>query len=34
MTYPVIPAEAGTSSRIGTTGLPEVPAFAGMTVTS
>jgi hypothetical protein len=28
----VIPAEAGTSGREVTAGLPEVPAFAGMTV--
>ncbi len=30
----VIPAEAGTSGQEGTAGLPEVPAFAGMTVLS
>ena len=30
----VIPAEAGTSGREGTAGLPEVPAFAGMTALS
>jgi hypothetical protein len=29
---PVIPADAGTSVHERTTGLPEVPAFAGMTV--
>jgi hypothetical protein len=28
----VIPAKAGTSGRKVTAGLPEVPAFAGMTV--
>ncbi|HYI38714.1 MAG TPA: 2-oxo acid dehydrogenase subunit E2 [Allosphingosinicella sp.] len=28
---PVIPAKAGTSGRDGSAGLPEVPAFAGMT---
>jgi len=28
---PVIPAEAGISGRKGSAGLPEVPAFAGMT---
>ena len=27
----VIPAKAGTSGRAGSVGLPEVPAFAGMT---
>jgi hypothetical protein len=27
----VIPAEAGIPGRKGTAGLPEVPAFAGMT---
>jgi hypothetical protein len=27
----VIPAKAGTSGQEGTGGLPEVPAFAGMT---
>jgi hypothetical protein len=27
----VIPAEAGTSGREVSAGLPEVPAFAGMT---
>jgi len=30
--YSVIPAKAGTSGRKGTAGLPEVPAFAGMTI--
>jgi hypothetical protein len=30
----VIPAKAGTAGRKGTAGLPEVPAFAGMTVVS
>jgi len=28
---PVVPAEAGTSRRKGTVGLPEIPASAGMT---
>ena len=32
MTIAVIPAKAGTSGRQGTTGLPEAPAFAGVTV--
>jgi hypothetical protein len=27
----VIPAKAGTSVRKGTVGLPEAPAFAGVT---
>jgi len=27
----VIPAKAGTSGRKGSAGLPEVPAYAGMT---
>jgi hypothetical protein len=31
MSFSVIPAEAGTSLRKGTAGLPQVPAFAGMT---
>jgi hypothetical protein len=31
LNIPVIPAKAGTSGREGTAGLPEVPAFAGMT---
>jgi hypothetical protein len=31
MMLPVIPVEAGTSDRIVSAGLPEVPAFAGMT---
>jgi hypothetical protein len=30
---PVIPAKAGTSGREASAGLPEIPAFAGMTVT-
>jgi hypothetical protein len=31
MNYPVIPAKAGTSGQEVSAGLPEVPAFAGMT---
>jgi hypothetical protein len=31
MSYLVIPAKAGTSGQDVTAGLPEVPAFAGMT---
>jgi hypothetical protein len=31
MIIPVIPAKAGTSGREVSVGLPEVPAFAGMT---
>jgi hypothetical protein len=31
MTRTVIPAKAGTSGREVSAGLPEVPAFAGMT---
>ena len=31
MARAVIPAEAGTPGRKVTEGLPEVPAFAGMT---
>ncbi|HEX8125822.1 MAG TPA: ComEC/Rec2 family competence protein [Allosphingosinicella sp.] len=34
MSHRVIPAEAGTSGREVTGGLPEVPAFAGMTAVS
>jgi hypothetical protein len=34
MSYPVIPAKAGTSGRKVSAGLPEVPAFAGMTVSA
>ncbi|MEA3010950.1 MAG: hypothetical protein QOJ91_2642 [Sphingomonadales bacterium] len=30
----VIPAKAGTPGRIVSAGIPEVPAFAGMTVAS
>jgi hypothetical protein len=30
-TLAVIPAKAGIPGRKGTAGLPEVPAFAGMT---
>ncbi len=32
MASPVIPAKAGTSGQEVAAGLPEVPAFAGMTV--
>jgi hypothetical protein len=32
MTFSIIPAEAGTAGREVSAGLPEVPAFAGMTV--
>jgi hypothetical protein len=32
MSGSVIPAEAGTPARRSSAGLPEVPAFAGMTV--
>jgi hypothetical protein len=28
---PVVPPKAGTSGREGSAGLPEVPAFAGVT---
>jgi hypothetical protein len=31
MSQPVIPAKAGTPGREVSVGLPEVPAFAGMT---
>jgi hypothetical protein len=31
MSFTVIPAKAGTSGQEDTAGLPEVPAFAGMT---
>jgi len=31
MSNSVIPAKAGTSGRKGTAGLPEAPAFAGVT---
>ena len=31
MSKPVIPANAGTSGREVSAGLPEIPAFAGMT---
>jgi hypothetical protein len=31
MSFIVIPAKAGTPGQEGTVGLPEVPAFAGMT---
>jgi hypothetical protein len=31
MRYPVIPAKAGTSGRKVAAGLPEAPAFAGVT---
>jgi competence protein ComEC len=34
VSHPVIPAEAGTSGREVSAGLPEVPAFAGMTALS
>jgi hypothetical protein len=31
MAIPVIPAKAGTPGREGTAGLPEAPAFGGVT---
>jgi hypothetical protein len=32
MSHPVIPAKAGTPEREVTVGLPEAPAFAGVTI--